>query len=40
MIDIVYFMIAKQVGMDRMSWEGLKRQRSVAMLMFETRMLA
>ena len=33
------FAIAKQVGMDRMSWEGLKRQRSVAMLMFETRMI-
>eukprot|EP01084_Bolivina_argentea_P296727 511082_1 len=28
--------MARQVGMDRMNWEGFKRQRAVAMLMFET----
>eukprot|EP01083_Nonionella_stella_P309125 1093486_1 len=28
--------LALQVGMDRMNWEGFKRQKSVAQLMFET----
>ncbi len=29
-------LISKQIGMDRMSWEGFKRQRAVGQLMFES----